>query len=297
MALTGLNFNAFPKLVLGTEDRSRSFLNWENEFTLCVEMTTIKLGYDEVDHEQVPRFRGRIMALLNAIGGEGLEALTSVGFDRNAEGADFEAALTALRGIFVRDESAYVKTNKFVTAQQLAGEDEVEYYHRIEKLSRGLDYMNEETRMRLSLSLAIKGLRDLVWREQLMAETDLTWDRYCALSRARVTAKESQDFLSGVKPTSVKKEREDVCAVSIKSKKFDYSRRRKPRCVECNSDKHVIRDCPYVRCYYCNERGHIFVDCRKYMLDDNHRDSNRECSGGRHDRSDSSIKFKEVDYM
>ena len=234
MALTGFDFNAFPKLMLNASDMSSSYRKWQDRFTLCVEMTTLKMGNDD---EGNPKFAGRIkmLALLNAIGDEGLEALSSVGFDRAT--GNYDGALTALRNIYVREESGYVKTNKFVTAKQTCGEDEVEFYHRIEKLSRGLDYIaDNNTRNRLSVSIAVNGLRDSSWRKQLMAEADLTWDRFCTLCKAKVTAKESEDFLSGAtvsdnnSATAAKTgPKQEVDAVDVKGKRYNSSSKRDRR--------------------------------------------------------------------
>ena len=226
MDLRGFDFNAFPKLQLVSSDMSGSFSKWLTRFTLCVEMTTLKLGRDD---EGNVRFTGQVklLSLLNAIGDDGLDALTSVGFDRTNENANYENALDLLKQVYIREESDYVKTNKFVHAKQVASEDEVEYYHRVEKLGRACGYIaDNEIRTRLSVSIAVNGLRDSMWRKQLMAEADLTWDRFCTLCKAKVTAKESEDFLSGAaasssssKTSSVKREiKQEVDAVNYRKR-------------------------------------------------------------------------------
>ena len=60
---------------------------------------------------------------MNAVGDDGLEALRSVGFDPEAGGTDFDEALTRLRGVYMREESDFVKTNKFVHVKQTLGKE------------------------------------------------------------------------------------------------------------------------------------------------------------------------------
>ena len=205
MALVGFDFDAFPQLVFHPSrgDRSTCFKKWLNRFQLSVEMMTYKLGNEAVadgNGVYLPKFRGRIkvLSLLNVIGQDGLDALSSVGFDFNSEEADYNEALRALQSVFERTESDYVKTNKFISARQLSDEDEVEFYHRVEKLSRALNFgENNEIRKQIALSIAVCGLRDADLRRSLMSEEDMTWDSFCTKSKNKVTAKESEEYLFG----------------------------------------------------------------------------------------------------
>ncbi len=201
MALVGFDFDAFPQLVFHPSkgDMSHCFKKWLTRFNIAVEMMTVKLGTEAVGGgAPQPKFRGRIkvLALLHAIGDDGLEALNSVGFDYSVDTADFAAALTALRGVFERTESDYVRTNKFVSAKQMSSEDEVEFYHRVEKLSRALNFgENNEIRKQIALSIAVCGLRDADLRRSLMSEEDMTWDSFCTKCKNKVTAKESEEHV------------------------------------------------------------------------------------------------------
>lgn len=203
MAFPGLDFNAFPRLVFDSRsgDMSHCFKKWLTRFNLAVEMMTVKLGTEAVTGSgQQPKFRGRIkvLALLQSIGDDGLEALNSVGFDYSDDAADFAAAVTALRGVFERAESDYIKTNKFVSAKQMSSEDEVEFYHRVEKLSRALNFgENNDIRKQIALSIAVCGLRDADLRRSLMSEENMTWDSFCTKCKNKVTAKESEEYLFG----------------------------------------------------------------------------------------------------
>ena len=125
--------------------------------------------------------RIKLLSLSIAAGSYGLGALTSVIFDREAGGANCADALGLLRGVLVHEES-----DKFVYVKQVAGEDEVECCHRDEKFGRGCNCVTDKNiRTRLSVSIAVNGLRDSEWWKQLTAKADLTWDRFCTLSKSK----------------------------------------------------------------------------------------------------------------
>ena len=93
-------------------------MKWYDSFTLCVEMSTLNLGNEENGDV---RFTAKIklLCLLNAVGTDGLDDLHSVGFDRDAHGANFDNALQLLRGVFVREESDYVKIDSLYVLNKL----------------------------------------------------------------------------------------------------------------------------------------------------------------------------------
>jgi hypothetical protein len=222
---SGFDFKAFPVLKINGNDIPGSWNSWLSEFELCVEMTTIKMGKEEVENEQLDKFRGRLklLALANAIGKDGRDALQSVGFDLKDNDATYEQAMARLKEIYERTESVYVKTMKFVTVSQANGEDEREYLLRVEKLSRTMDFgaNNNDLRERLALALAVNGLRESSLRRQLMQETDLTWERLTNTLRARHSARESEALLKEVKSghSNVKQEvKHEVDAIDSRSR-------------------------------------------------------------------------------
>lgn len=161
---------------------------------------------------EVNKFRGRtkLLALLSAIGNDGRATLQSLGFDlRNNENEGYEQALGLLKGHYDRSDSFYVKTMRFVTVSQANDEDEIEYLLRVEKLSRelGLGTGTEEVRKRLSVALAVNGLRDTNVRRQLLQEPDLSWDNLNTKLKAKKLARDSDLLLSEARATvNVKQE-------------------------------------------------------------------------------------------
>ena len=78
---------AFPKWKVCGTDLSSSFNSWLNQFEVSVELVTLNLGEEEVDNrnggkKKVDKFRGRtkLLALLSAIGSDGMGILQSLGF-------------------------------------------------------------------------------------------------------------------------------------------------------------------------------------------------------------------------
>ena len=99
----------------------------------------------------------------------------------------------------------YVRTHKFVTIRQCAGENYSSYLLRVEKLSRGLGFFDnnnrssylalQEARKSLALVLAVIGLRDQSLCKELIAKDDLTWEYFETILRSREIAEESVDKL------------------------------------------------------------------------------------------------------
>lgn len=192
------SFNEFPRLNLRSEDRSGSWKSWLSEFQLCVEIVTLRLGYETGTTND--KFAGRIklLVLLKAIGKDGRDALTSVGFDMESQTSTYKQAMDQLKTIFDIEETVYVKTMKFVTASQTSGEKENEFLLRVEKLSRSMNFgVNEDFRKEFSLAIAVNGLRSASLRRQLMQQTDLTWNVLKDKISARKLARESEAIMAG----------------------------------------------------------------------------------------------------
>ena len=80
MANMNVNLATFPKLKLNQGDIGGSFRSWLTQFRIAVELTELNMGVGENNQN---RFAGRtkLLALLSAIGCEGVETLQSLGFD------------------------------------------------------------------------------------------------------------------------------------------------------------------------------------------------------------------------
>ena len=190
---------SFPKLRLDSGNLQASFHSWRRQFKIAVEMTVLNLGVEEVDGDEVEVFRGRqkLLALLGAVGSDGIETLESLGFDIDSGAVDaYDRAMNLLMTHYQREESVYVKTIRFVTVAQASGEDEAEYLLRVEKLSRKMNFgTNDDLRQSFAVALAVNGLRDSAVRKELMQVIDLDWDSLTARLKARLCARESEAIL------------------------------------------------------------------------------------------------------
>jgi len=201
MAGREIDLRAFPKLNL-SGNVAENWKSWYAQFSVAVEMTSINLGKEEVGAQEVEVFRGRkkLLALLCAVGSDGMDTLTSLGFDVAGNNDDnaFEEAINLLRGQYCRDESFYVKTIRFVTVSQAAGEGDMEYLLRIEKLSRAVEFGadNNELRLRFCVALAVNGLTDASTRKELLQVQNLTWDQLRTTLTAKTIGKESESLMS-----------------------------------------------------------------------------------------------------
>ena len=84
------------------------------------------------------------LLLFQSIGAEGRSTLAAAGITRNTD-ETYEAVIAFLRKHYCRTESLYVRTHKYVTVKQLAGEDYSSYLLRIEKCSQSLDFFDSKS--------------------------------------------------------------------------------------------------------------------------------------------------------
>ena len=118
------SFDAFPQLVIDQSDISGSWKKFSDEFLLALE-----LRKPEIDSRYINNPRIKTVALLRAVGHEGRTILQSVGFNRRQ--SSFEKAFVLLDDYYGRRENIFVKTEKFVSVSQLAGEDDRDYLVRV----------------------------------------------------------------------------------------------------------------------------------------------------------------------
>ena len=104
-----------------------------------------------------------------------------------------------LKTHYHREESMFVKAQKFMNAQQGAGEGDCDFLLRVADLSRqqeiGSSTRENAIRERFALCVAVKGLRNVKVRQELMAKPDLTWDKLKATLKARARAFEASAVL------------------------------------------------------------------------------------------------------
>ena len=232
MANRSVNLSAFPKLRFSSGDVSGLFRSWLTQFNIAVEVTTFNLGVD-ADNVNVFRGRPKLLALLSAIGSDGVETLQSLGFDvaSNADDA-FDQALGLLQTYYEREESVYVRTMKFVTVSQACDEDEREYLLRVERLSRtmGFGAQNDELRQQFAVALAVNGLKGSDVRKEMMEQANLDSATLTARLRARRVARESEFIVSEARSSQsgvwrgIKTEVSNVDIANSDSSDSDYSR-------------------------------------------------------------------------
>ena len=201
--------SGFPELRLDASDVSGSFKAWLDEFTLAIALRTLEAGKEKktVDAEEVEvdKFgeKAKTLVLLRSIGNEGRQVLASAGHTNVHLSTEpmYQTVLDVLETHFGSTESRYVKTQKFVTVRQAAGEEYGRYLLRVEALSRSLDMFKsndntankalQDARQDLALVLAVNGLRDQTLCRELISDSTLTWKKLGDTLRAKAVADES----------------------------------------------------------------------------------------------------------
>ena len=251
-----------PVFVIRHDDVAGSWKEWYDEFDLGIRVKEIEMGVERVGSENVSRFTPDMkkLILFKCIGAEGRNTLAAEGITiENLGDQSYENMVQSLRRHYNRAESLYVRTQKFVTVRQNAGEDYSSYLLRVEKLSRSLEFFSSRTadthaalqgaRTNLALVLAVNGLRDQALCKQLIATPNLTWESLGNLLRAASTAEASVDIIKGGGQTetlvTVKKEVE-VNAISrsrqgYRDRGYSRSQRSSSRDSDKNRDKGYSR--------------------------------------------------------
>lgn len=311
MAAAGrINLNDFPKLEIDHDNVSGSWNKWLTEFQLAVELVDLNLGTEEGANGPVAVFRGRkkTLVLLNSIGTEGRDLCQSLGINLNDAAVTYANVLDRLRAHYGIEDTVYVKNMKFVTVHQTACENENDYLVRVEKLSRNVNFgdNNDAVRQEFAVAIAVNGLRESALRTQLMQEANLTFDGLTNLLRTRRMAKESDSFIQGTKlkiEAEVGRVSKGSESKSLPSQGKSYhDSHSNDRCYFCYGKGHQIRFCSKVKCYECQELGHMSRDClvrkRKRREKGGSRSSSDSSSNSddnsptKHVRFDESLKVK-----
>lgn len=202
--MTGVSFSGFDMLVVDHENVTGSWRKWFWQFDLEIDMKVMQCGTELISGVQTAKFnnRAKLLALVKHVGEEGMNVLRSSGFDVKAPASTYEAALELLKGHFERDESDFVKTQKFVTVRQGISENNRDYLLRVDQLSRNLDLATSENaqinaaqeviRRKFALVLAVNGLVDVNARKELMQKADLNWDNMSELLKIRHRVQEDE---------------------------------------------------------------------------------------------------------
>ena len=291
---SGRSLSEFPMLEIRGDDIHGSWKRWYDEFMLAVEYKEMTLEDVREGGETVrrPVFRDRkkVIALLRAIGEDGREALRSQGFDFQDRDASYDDAMRLLRRHYCREDTLFVKTQKFVTVRQMLGEDNRDFLLRVERLSReicGTASANQAVvdevaviRERLCLALAVTGLRNSGVRNELMSIVDLTWSNLYTKLAAHSRASESAAVLDRNKSGTSSGSSNSV-DISIVKQEVAYTQSRSSDssrdfyCSNCGKKGHSVRVCRDAICYRCGVRGHISRDCNANLEEQgNRRDFN-----------------------
>ena len=204
-------FAGFPELVIAPGDVYGSWKKWSAEFKLALNLKRLELGtevYEEEVHDastsqtkvtktRRERFceKSQLWTLLRCVGEESREALSTLGVDLSDENLTYNTVWDKLKEHYERDESEYVKVDKFVSCRQTAGEEDRDYLLRCERLGRRCDFTAMNVRERFTLSIAVRGLRDVMLKRELMANDRLDWPTLNRILRARTGAQESLNAL------------------------------------------------------------------------------------------------------
>lgn len=98
---------------------------------------------------------------------------------------------------YAREEPVYVKTQLFVTVRQTSGQDDMEYFLQVERLSRKIELGQADTREILAVVLAIIGLQDVRLSQELMAKMTLDCVTLTGLLRSTNFARQACNMLTG----------------------------------------------------------------------------------------------------
>ena len=214
----GSIFAGFPMLVIEENDIYGSWKKWSAEFKLALGLKGLEMGFDTitvtdtsvdppaVSTRQQPRFceQSKLWTLLRCIGQESREAVSTLGLDLGSDTLSYNDVWAKLKDHYERDESEYVKVDKFVSCRQVSAESDRDYLLRCERLGRRCDWSAGDVRQRFTLSIAVRGLRDNVLKRELMANERLDWASLNKTLRARTCAQESLSALGdGVYPARV----------------------------------------------------------------------------------------------
>lgn len=208
----GFSFAGFPVLKIHTNNVSGDWNDWLTEFDLAIRMKNLEMGYEVTtngsgDQVKISKFteEAKLLVLLKSIGMEGRGTLISSGLNINGDEITYDKALEVLVNHYQREDSLYVRTQKFISVNQCADENYRDYMQRVERLSRTLDFFTSITktshdalqgaRESLALALCVTGLRDQHLRNELMADEELTWEKLGRLLRCKSSALNSSEKL------------------------------------------------------------------------------------------------------
>jgi hypothetical protein len=207
---------ALPGLIIDPLDVLGSWRSWLDEFTIAIEQKAVDMGSKSVKQQdesflEVQNFtpRGKLLALLRAVGKEGREALRARGVAGSNPDATYEEIMEVLVSHYEREETVFVRMQKFVTVSQGVGEDHRDYLLRVERLSRDCGAFGRTASVDVNVALsgarelvclsnAVNGLRDSALRKELMAKPELTWALLGQILKSRSKAIESARHFESV---------------------------------------------------------------------------------------------------
>ena len=163
----GSIFTGFPMLDIEENDIYGSWKKWSAEFKLVLGLKKLEMGFDTItfsSDDEPPvvttrkeaRFcaQSRLWTLSRCIGQESREAVSTLGLDLSSDELTYEEVWAKLKDHYERDESEYVKVDKFVSCRQVSAESDRDYLLRCERLGRRCDFSVGDVRQRFTLSIA-----------------------------------------------------------------------------------------------------------------------------------------------
>ena len=193
-------FTQLSRLDIDSENVLASFRKWYKKYELATRLATINMGNERVDGEYIPRFKSEtnLLALLNAIGIDGIDVLESRGFDLNSNNEGYyEVAAEHLKSYYDKVEIVHVEWVKAATLRQNCGKSELEFLLNAEKQRRKLGFVHgakiEELRERFATSM---DLRNESVRKKLTVDDKLDWKSLSDALKTRSIAKDSSQMLT-----------------------------------------------------------------------------------------------------
>lgn len=269
-----LDFSGFPKLKIQSSNVAGSWKRFCRRFELQVEIKRREMGTKLADQNQVDIFDNdsKLLALLSSIGEDGDDVLTAVGLSWGDGKITYQGAMDVLKAHFAREDSVFVRTQKYVMVSQNVGEDQRDYLKRVERLSRDLEFFNDtdggkhealqNARASLTLTLAVNGLRDRPLCKELMSKPNLTWTKLNDILQSRSVAVESNDII-GVSSEPLVKQviKPEPWEVHSLGQGYDQGSQNFSCCYSCGEWGHIAKFCPKTLCFKCHEYGHTASTC------------------------------------
>ena len=197
-------FSQLQRLIIDAENVSGSLGKWLKKYELAARLAEINMGTEkDEDSNVVPKFRSetKLLALLNSVGGDGIDVLESQRFGLTLKTeSDYIEAIESLKKHYEKKESEHVAWVVAATSSQNCEESELECLLRVKKLSRNLGFVPgsdiEKLKQIFATSMALVGLCDEAVRQKLILDKKLDWNLLNNTVKAKSIAIDSSQILT-----------------------------------------------------------------------------------------------------